>query len=360
MTEYNDALIYASIKNILTPETMNKLNINIKPLVTDKDTEQTFYNNLLNYSSIKRACCLYNTPNTTADKFNIPVRVPLSKTVDPENLNITNADLYKKYKFIDKIIAVPKKLCSNPRLNYTNQEALVFTNGSNQCDDFMNVYCKNISANFKNTYNYPENSPRYFVDFPEYKPECSCYADVPASVAALGVSRTCTNLGCEKTSLSVYHNPFSPCASTICQNIVNVNDNTARDISLMPKMSNQCGIGQTSASATTTTATPKPATTTTTTTTPKPASTETPAPAPATVTPAPAPAPATETTAPAPATTTVPATTSSSPISKTAIAILAVIGIIILVCIFGLIWYITKKSRKPKYSNNEYSEYYDD
>jgi hypothetical protein len=234
-----NALTQSSIKNVLEGAEIQKLGLT-NAIDTTAQGEINYLNNVLKYSTIKRACCLHNAPSNTATSFFIPVRIPLPIDKKFEDYGTGVKDIYKKYNFVDVQVNIPRSVCANPELNFTSTPNTAFINGTTVCNDFMKTYCKNISKQFKIDNDLTADSSIYPVDFPIFKPECACYAEIPDSIDKLNITPVCSVIGCEKESLSVYHAPFLACNATICQNIVKLDNVDAKDISLMPKMVNNC------------------------------------------------------------------------------------------------------------------------
>lgn len=235
-----NALTYTYIPNTLTGNEVIKLSLANPSTDNTTQGEINHLNNILKYGTIKKACCLYNTPSTQATSFTVPVRIPLPKEKQFSDYG-SNEPLFRKYNFVEVQITIPKSLCSHPMLNFTTTPGITFTNGTSVCNDFMKTYCRNISKHFRKATNLSVDALKYTVDFPEFKPECACYTEFSPKLEELKVTPVCSVQGCEKTSLSVYHAPFEPCNSTICQNSITFYDVLAGgNISVLPKMSNSC------------------------------------------------------------------------------------------------------------------------
>jgi hypothetical protein len=235
-----NALTKSYMTNILVGDEIQKLGLSYKPQNNSAQGEANHLNEILKYGTIKKACCLYNTANTQDTSFTIPVRIPLPKNRQFDSYGTSVRDVYKKYNFVEAQVTIPKDLCSKSILNFTTTPDITFLNGTTVCNDFMKTYCRNVSKQFQQDTGFTVNNLQYSIDFPAFKPECACYTEFPDDIDILNVTPVCSNTGCEKSGLSVYHAPFESCNATICKNTINFLNTNAKDITLLPKMSNSC------------------------------------------------------------------------------------------------------------------------
>jgi hypothetical protein len=182
-----------------------------------KDADELLKNMPLNLG-----CCLNDKGSNDTKPLNINTRVPLSPYTAKDN------SLLKKFNFEKENLTIPPNSC--PNVNFA---------GSNKCNAFVELYCKNVLKVF-NDQKLPSE------DFIKYAPECACYA--PREGVQLkypsGTPSKCFKPGCEN-SLNIYMDPTSrnnQCDLTICENIVNLkNINANGDIQANIKLENICG-----------------------------------------------------------------------------------------------------------------------
>jgi len=122
-----DALIYATFNNQY--ETANDitnfsriLNSDIIPTSGTTQEKKDAINDLLDETTIKRACCL--------GKDSIDVRIPI-----PTNINLDDYEdrkqIFEKYGYFTKNIKINREKMCKPEWT------------QNYCDNFYTAYCKN-------------------------------------------------------------------------------------------------------------------------------------------------------------------------------------------------------------------------
>lgn len=186
----------------------------------DESTKSAF-DDVLKNAPLKTGCC-FRTKNDEKER-NVLVRIPLNpnENVDP---------LLKKFDFKFKSLKIPENSCP---INYYG--------GSNDCNTFFDVYCKNLLNEFTKL-----NLP--IDNFTKFAPECSCYA--PNSNVE-NIYPPTTPPACYKTNCDniidpiAYIDPISrnnSCDLTICNNIFNANNITAGgNVNISAKMESVCG-----------------------------------------------------------------------------------------------------------------------
>ena len=181
-------------------------------------------NQLISQTPLKMACCLRKKGDTGTQ--NIKVRVPLSPNVASENT------MLKKMDFQNDTMQIP-----------LNQCPVNMYNGSEECDTFYDVYCKNVA----NYYKQQGLDPNDFVNF---APECACYAPTKGTknyAVPSGIPAKCYKEGCSVDNESAYIDPSSrtgQCNLTVCSSLVNLSGLKAGgNVSVNPVVENNCGPG---------------------------------------------------------------------------------------------------------------------
>ena len=129
-------LQYSSIANTLTGPQLTELTAKLRSATT---TDQV--NQLLNDTSIKRACCLRD-PNSTrsSDTGPIPVKVKIPR---PREVAIDDPTSQQaKYTYLEKIVSVDSALCNTAKYQQ-------YQRGTPMCDDFYQAYCDNLRQDFQ-------------------------------------------------------------------------------------------------------------------------------------------------------------------------------------------------------------------
>lgn len=217
-----DALAYTSIKNNAT-ENSDHTWLETKLTLTGgfkgktKSIKNAYLDNILDKTTIKRACCTAN--KSDLDTVPVAVRIPIPNSVratlnrsddDPLGFSPNDKHQYKTFKYYDKTVHIPKSVCSQMVPGYNA--------GTNQCDDFYEVYCYNSKKFFKDKVGYENYDHNKFVS---YKPECACYGDT-TGFSTFDFPRKCVFKGCkEKSAYTDYSSRSGTCSLTLCQNIIN-------------------------------------------------------------------------------------------------------------------------------------------
>lgn len=228
-----DPLIYSSLTNNLTDDQLNSTGLATKIVSPDPSQTASYLNSMLNKTVIKRACCINkNRPGSTLTKFPVTVRLPIPPNYDFGSNPL--ADTWKKFGYIDKTIYVPQEMCSTLDDTYDYN--------TNQCQDFMALYCNNVKAFYKDevksmglSYNDDE--------FAKYKPECACYGDQPKYLTG-SLPPVCFAPGCDPDNNEVFQdtNSRKSCTVTICQSNFDANGlSVGGNANINSKVSQQCG-----------------------------------------------------------------------------------------------------------------------
>jgi len=266
--DFKDALIYASIRNIITPQ--NILNNNATYWKTDSqgkpiepnaqrnpttkidayinftktigiadDTSDNIIQNLLSDTTIKRACCLKNSDPEDPLSYNVTVKLPYLDSAVP-GTNLQKLTLYKKFGFINKKIKVPVSMCPPVYVGPASNDG-----NSHACDNFYRLYCENAkqmyandASKIGNTYN-----PAYLST---YAPDCACFMDTP--ISATKVQPACYAIGCLTGGKNVYRDRETrkegACTINQCNSYIDMGGLRAEDggqIGLSTTVNQTCG-----------------------------------------------------------------------------------------------------------------------
>ena len=233
-----DALAYSSIKSNLDPSAdkavLDRLDFAYREkYFTNKDinlTDVSINNeitNVLNNTSIKRACCRKRSDN----KGNYVVDVKIFKPIEFDSEGSLSA-LYNKFNYYIKEVLIPASYCDT----YAADNNISFggTDSPTYCDFFYDSYCENSKKIFSNFYE-PGTSWDY-DSFKEYSPDCACYQPDPPALAnfeTVGIPSTCflSTYGCGdseisgKTAYITSSQTNRNCGTgTICANTININN----------------------------------------------------------------------------------------------------------------------------------------
>jgi len=229
-----DALIFASSKFNIDKDNWTKLcNANkfssISQSCISFDDDVKNFNNILDKTTLKRACCLKKENALDNTMYEIDVRIPIP--TDYKVDTTTNKGILEnKYGYIDKTILVPKQMCNTLTLS------------EEYCNNFYKIYCLNALDEYKRGNNGKFDS----IEFQNFKNECSCYGDIPPEITNIvpGIPPKCVLPGCD-ISGDVYVDPISKksdCDITICQAIINEKDISAGgDTGIVNKITQKCG-----------------------------------------------------------------------------------------------------------------------
>ena len=208
-----DALVYATMNNQITDS--NLLN-NYKQQFNIDATDTTGISNyitsdILNDTTIKRACCLGQAGTDANNGINVRIPIPtgmdISKNVDP---------LSNKFRYFDKKIQVPTSMC---------QKYPDYTPNTTKCDNFYSAYCDNIKKIYK-TGNENKYDP---IEWYEYKRECACYGD-PDLDQGPNTAHLCYMAGCNAKEPTIYLDPQSftisktGCPQINCNSYINMGE----------------------------------------------------------------------------------------------------------------------------------------
>lgn len=229
-----DALSASELKNNLSLDQLTTSGIATNYIPPTGVSYTDNLNNILNKTTIKRACCINKgRQGTTSSSYPVTVRIPtpagyVYDETDPRNT------IWKKYGYIDKTINIPDSMCTSLVPNYQY--------GTDKCDNFMGLYCKNI-------WNFYEDEVKQIGskidedEFNKYKPECSCYMPQPSYITG-AVAPACWAPGCDPNNNQCYQdaNSRQKCNVTICTTNFNAsNINAGGSATINSKVSQECG-----------------------------------------------------------------------------------------------------------------------
>jgi len=235
-----DSLIYANIGNNLTSSELNQYGLSSVFNPPDPSQTQQYLNNVLDDSTIKRACCLTNgRPGITSESMiPITVRIPIPKNYDFGNNPL--ASTWQKFGYIDKTVEVPAYMC-NQLGEGTSGDG--FNYNSQSCQDFYSLYCNNMLSMYNSEVNalgYPSDSDEFTLS---YKPECACFQEQPSYLTG-SIPPTCYASGCTPNNERVFlsTNARQPCSTTICTTNLNLGGAKAGgNITFSQQIQQSCG-----------------------------------------------------------------------------------------------------------------------
>lgn len=243
----------------------------------DINASKDILNKILNYTQLKRACCLYyKEKDKNEGEKSIGVKIPIpGKNADGTPLEVTD-EMMKKYKYYEVNVKIPvnDKICNN-----IDGDNIPYTRGSSKCDDFYKVYSENVIYDFyllNPDLQFKADSMNYDA-LSSYGSDTICYAPLPqwASLSKLNTSPICVVPNCGSNGVSqnnIYLDPTSreKPACNICLQQLIADDVTATNINIQNKLTQQCaGSGDTTGtqgSGNSTNATTRPGSNTNTTT----------------------------------------------------------------------------------------------
>ena len=132
--------------------------------ITSSSTTTDVLNNavdeILDKTTIKRACCLARSTDT-----NVSVNVKLPVYPDIDFASLIDGSIQQKFGYINKTVSVPMSLCpSGYNVNNSTSD-----NSYNNCDTFYGAYSAN-SFQSQSSPNAVFLSPYTFLAFAQYNP----------------------------------------------------------------------------------------------------------------------------------------------------------------------------------------------
>jgi hypothetical protein len=214
-----DALIYSSSNVSIPTENLHSYGLfSIMSNSPDPAHIDQYLNTILSRTSIKRVCCMNKgKADSSVSSYPVTIRIPTPENYDYGNN--PNADMWKKYGYIEKTINVTPEICKlvDPSYNYN----------STTCDDFMHLYCKNAKYEFMKGL---DGSAYSNSDFSKYRPECGCFGNKPDYISDSnvggGVQPSCYLDECDITNTKTYIPIASrpPCTANFCSSLINFKD----------------------------------------------------------------------------------------------------------------------------------------
>jgi len=151
-------------------------NFKINVGATSPLTSEKYLDQLINNTSIKRACCL-RRESYDNKSYKVDVKLPYDDKImkDVADLDTESLEKWKKYGFIPVEVEVPKEVC-NSIDGGTLYGDEIKDNVTHQCDRFMSSYCENTKFLYEKDLSGSEfNTAEYLFT----TPECGCYIDRP-------------------------------------------------------------------------------------------------------------------------------------------------------------------------------------
>ena len=215
-----DSLINTRIRNkVSNPEQYLP-----SEFITSSSTTTDVLNNavdeILDKTTIKRACCLARSTDT-----NVSVNVKLPVYPDIDFASLIDGSIQQKFGYINKTVSVPMSLCpSGYNVNNSTSD-----NSYNNCDTFYGLYC----ANARKVYGDKKTALGEDWDwneFAEYAPDCACYNKVYPTIQTIidngqnvNIKPSCVYPSCVSTTTTgtptVYEDPVSKDSSLSCSSV---------------------------------------------------------------------------------------------------------------------------------------------
>lgn len=151
----DNPLQWASISNILSPDEI--ANLSLSGISNSSELNQ-----LLDDTTIKRACCLRDS----SDSGQIEVKVKIPKP----NKDIEVTSMEKNFNYLNKTVKINRAICKDPKFSDYSPE-------STKCDNFYASYCSNILNDYQQLLK--ETGKKYTAnDWNQYSLDCACYGSL--------------------------------------------------------------------------------------------------------------------------------------------------------------------------------------
>jgi hypothetical protein len=225
-----DALIYSRIYNTIDDDT------NVRDMIrglsgtpTTINEVKRFADEVLDETTIKRACCLTKQQRSTGKLQYIKVKMPI-----PIDITEGNSNIGKKFKFYEKVVQIPVNLCK-PEWD------------DNFCDQFYQVYCHNVRNMYEN--DKTVLGEKYDgAEFAEFAPDCACFGkEIKDTLMSQAIPHNCYMYGCNQNQIAYLDKgsrnldgTAKSCNLTICQSTIDLADISAKDINFVPTITQNC------------------------------------------------------------------------------------------------------------------------
>ena len=245
MTTGFDALILTQMQNLLTSKELSDAGIfssysHAPGWPTTFAGEETYLDDDLKQSTLKRGCCLNHNADAT---YSVSVKIPIPSKDEKGatyaiNPNVLINNKYpEKLGYIDHPVQIPKSICD---ANFP-----LYKHNTDKCYNFMQLYCNNMKKIFKKAIDYPTKPmdvDKFNDNFALYSPECGCYGDLdPANIVQGAFGNNCFMQHCKYPNAFKDLSSVADCSGTFCTNILNVTGNKAGgNINITPSMVNSC------------------------------------------------------------------------------------------------------------------------
>jgi len=227
-----EAKAYATINNYISDP--NRLDYVYSQLQTvgsygDDTQAQNKLNELLDNTTVKRACCknhkLGDPPKTVVES----VRLPIPTGSVPSTTSATGK-LQEQFKYMDMDVNV----------DISDQICGKFTKETDKCDDFYATYCGNILGEYLDINGIPKLRAEDYDKYPVYKKECGCYLPIPPEWG-VDPDPVCMLQSCK--SPGAYKDPRSrksQCNMVLCAVNLTVNGEKINSLDLSDSVSQNC------------------------------------------------------------------------------------------------------------------------
>jgi hypothetical protein len=240
MSENNDALMYAYIKNVLSITDLDKFS-NVDISLDGSMSKSEAISKILSETTRKRACCMAKSPSGRPNVYQIDVRIPIpekNKVYTPNDVGV-DSKIKNTFQFTDKTVFFPEEACEKDTTD-------AYIPRNDNCERFMHTYCTTMNELYRQQVKAlgKDYDP---VEFANFKPECACYADIPQAVKDINVDKACLVTKECRNGENVYQNNKlygKSCPSNICSVMINQTDFTAgHDIAAQNYVTQKCSNG---------------------------------------------------------------------------------------------------------------------
>lgn len=217
-----DALVNSTIKNKISSSDVSAYLPSSYSSTSTSSQVLDMADEVLDQTTIKRACCLANGIDSTATNFIVNVKLPIYPDYDFDAL-ADNGATEMKFGYINKQVSVPLSMCPS---GYAPGDDQADNDGSsyNNCDTFYSIYCANARKVYQDKID-KLGQAWDTVEFSKYAPDCSCYNQTPTSIKTaqslgytINYNPSCVFQGCS-SSASVYEDPVTREGSINCSSI---------------------------------------------------------------------------------------------------------------------------------------------
>lgn len=233
-----DALLFTEIKNGMSGKYINDSGIGTRFNPPDPSNSNAYYNDILGQTAIKKLCCMNAMKPGSLSTYTATVKIPVPSGYDYGDN--PNADVWKKFGYIEKNIQVPASICNSIGRQYNY-------NATQTCDPFMTLYCNNVIQFYKEEKEklgeaYDPESVETQIEFSKYSPECACFLPQPKWVPG-NQNPVCFLEGCGDGNSYEPANARKSCSNiAFCNAVTSLKTgNVGGSITFNPKIQQNCG-----------------------------------------------------------------------------------------------------------------------